>query len=152
MVCDGCGTDFSGDVELFPKLVITRDERVARELADKEGDGKEEMLCITCWLKALQLCEKDALGMLLLGLMRKNRALEEELIRHQNKGAMNEIIEKMKEKQWVPKTTPIWKTSPPITYGDTLPPQPNQVWCSSKAWAQAASNISSQMSAGRENV
>jgi len=143
MICDGCGTDFSDDVELFPKFVITKDERMARKLAEKQGDGKEEMLCITCWLQALQLCEKDALGMLLLGMLRKQRALETELLRQQNSGSPfgGITIEKLRKKNtWAPNATPIWKHDPTI-YTAPSPQQPfdtTQVWCNSQSWMQAA--------------
>jgi len=42
-VCSCCQNEFTDDVELFPKLIVTRDERVARELMD---DKDEVLLCM----------------------------------------------------------------------------------------------------------
>lgn len=140
MICDGCGTDFTDDVELFPKLLITKDERMARKLAEKRGDGKEEMLCITCWLQALQMCEKDALGMLLLGMLRRQRGLENEISRLKNKSAINDIIEKSKQNQWSPVTapSPVWYHDQTIyTAPHSDPADVSQVWCMSKEWSKS---------------
>lgn len=133
MLCDGCGTDFSSDVELYPKLVVTRDERLARKLADKTGDGKEEMLCMSCWMKAIHLCDIETLGMLMLGLLRKNRALENDPLRHQHQ--TDGIVKKVDVKKWYPQPAPIWHTPTPVTPEF---PIKTDVWCSSNTWIQAA--------------
>jgi hypothetical protein len=106
--CDGCGTEFADDVELFPRLVFTREVQVARKLAERKG---EEMLCLNCFLASIEDMEKKHLAMALLGLLRKIRSLEK------NSGfdgyrKLQEVIEK----------------SAPVNPYPQPQPYPNPIW------------------------
>lgn len=117
--CDGCGTEFDDSVDLFPRLVITKEAQVARKLSEREDE--EDMLCLGCWLDAVDGLEKKQLAMILLGMLRKVNNLESELATRWNR-TRSEIIEKWakmpKSSPTItsPNTGPIW-VSPP-SYDD----------------------------------
>lgn len=122
--CDGCGTEFDDSVELYPRLVMTSEAQVARRLAEKEED-EEEMLCLGCWLEAVDDLDKKQLAMLLLGMLKKINSLEERIPGSYTGGEgfnfPSGVIEKLREEQrrrekdeykWGPYPTthpnPIW--------------------------------------------
>lgn len=107
-VCDGCGTEFTDDVELFPRLVFTKEVQVARKLAEKKG---EEMLCLDCFLASVEDLEKKHLAMALLGLLRKIRSLE----RDDSYGGFKKFKEMIEK-------------SPPANPYPPAPPYQNPIW------------------------
>jgi len=115
--CDGCGTEFDDSVSLFPRLVISKEVQVARRLAEREEE--EDMLCLGCWLEAVDHLDKKQLAMLLLGMLRKIDGLQEELAKRFTFPQSPGIIEK-DESPWapqphpytIPNTSPIWIKPP----------------------------------------
>jgi len=115
--CDGCSTEFDDTVQLYPRLVFTKEIRMARRLAAKEG---EEQLCLGCWLESAENCDQRQLAMLILGMLGKISSLETRLqqaLLGQHSRDLADI-----EKEWTPipfvpylsdKTDPcpVWVTS-----------------------------------------
>lgn len=102
--CAGCGTEFDESVELFPRLVISKEVQVARRLAEREDE--EDMLCLGCWLDAVNGLDKRQLAMLLLGMLKKINGLEEELENRWYRTQPPDLIEKMKKRYPAPNTQP----------------------------------------------
>lgn len=69
-VCSVCGAAF--DCQLFPKLVVTRSERVAGQLAEDEAKSE---LCLKCWLDDVKKLDKLDLAMIIMGMLGKIREL-----------------------------------------------------------------------------
>lgn len=106
-VCSGCGVEFDESVDLYPRLVITQEVKVARKLAEKEDE--EDMLCLGCWLDAADDLDKRQMATLLLGMLRKINRLEEELSKRWKYPSSDGVIEKIRE--WTPPQppqNPIW--------------------------------------------
>jgi len=119
--CNGCGTEFDDSVELFPRLVISKEVQVARRLAEREEE--EDMLCLGCWLEAVDHLDKKQLAMLLLGMLKKIDGLQEELAKRWSFPGGSDIVEKE------PQTYP-WGTHPnsgPIWVSDSVNP-PSEPW------------------------
>ena len=144
--CDGCGTEFDDSVELFPRLIMTKEDQVARKLAEREDE--EELLCLGCWLEAIDNLEKKQLAMLLLGMLRKINYLEERLSRaYTYPGESEGLLEKMKRYNppsrpytTSPNTGPIWVSPPdPQKYsvGDFPKQYPKTVCMSSGGFSNA---------------
>jgi len=76
--CDGCGMDFDDSIQLYPRLIMSKEAKVARELAEKEGD---EELCMACWLEAAESLDPRQLAMLIIILMNKlNQLIDKQMI------------------------------------------------------------------------
>ena len=99
-VCEVCQNEFPEGTELFPKLIVTRDERVARELMD---DKRDVRLCLKCWFEDVKKIPSEDLAMATLALLKKVRSME---------GASKswtDVIEKMKQPQpTMPWVQPTW--------------------------------------------
>jgi hypothetical protein len=73
--CDGCGREFDDIVQLYPRLIVTKEAQVAKKLAESNG---KDMLCLQCWLQTIDSVEPKDLAMLLLSLLDKlNRVVRE---------------------------------------------------------------------------
>jgi hypothetical protein len=73
--CDGCGREFDDVVQLYPRLIITKEAQVAKKLAESNG---KDMLCLQCWLQTAEAVDPKDLAMILLSLFDKlNRAVKE---------------------------------------------------------------------------
>lgn len=92
--CDGCGVEFDESVALYPRLVVTQEVQVARRLAEKE---EEEMLCLGCWLDAVDGLEKRQLAMLLLAMLQKIDTLQNARLPGWNEG----VVEKSPRSSYV---------------------------------------------------
>jgi hypothetical protein len=116
--CDGCGTEFDDSVDLFPRLIVSKEVQVARRLAEKEDE--EDMLCLECWLEAIEHVNKKQLAMLLLGMLRKIEGLQDQIARKWSLPRSPEIVEKEAPyvKPWVtaPNSNPIWISDPDEYY------------------------------------
>jgi len=131
MICADCETTFDDSVELYPRLVVSKNEAIARKLAEK-AQGTGELLCLKCWMESLKLVDIESLGVVIMGLMKKIKLMETELTSRRN----DDVIEKIKQgipNKWVPpqpyKVT--WvspNTDENHTFGD-----PNTVYCTSSA-------------------
>lgn len=99
-MCDGCGTEFDDSVELFPRLIVNKEAQVARKLAEKKGN---DMLCLPCWLEAVDAVDPKQLAMLLLGMLKKNTSLEERLFETLGRvsvaDAMSGVLEKARQRK-----------------------------------------------------
>jgi hypothetical protein len=73
--CDGCGKEFDDSIELFPRLIVSKEAQIARKLAERGG---KDMLCLPCWLESMQSVDNKDLASLLLMLLRRNQELERE--------------------------------------------------------------------------
>ena len=116
-ICDGCGTSFDESVELYPRLVITKEAQVARKLAEKEN---EEMLCLGCWLEATDGLDKKQLAMLLLAMLGKINTLEKALQDRDKKSYpdFSDIVEKSRKSSPTQPSNP-WVSpvsNPPFIY------------------------------------
>jgi len=134
--CSGCGVEFDDSVELFPRLVITKEVQVARRLAEKDDEG--DMLCLGCWLDAVDGLDKRQLAMLLLGMLKKINGLEEELANRWSRSQPYDLIEKMRKWAPPPQTNPyhgpIWVAPNTEPYarpyvGDPPYPQSPTITC-----------------------
>lgn len=126
--CAGCAKEFDDAIELYPRLIFTKEARMARRLAAREG---EELLCLGCWLEAIEHCDNKDLAMLVLGMLRKVSALETTL--EQIRSEKSSILEKYR---WEP-THILTSTPPQIVWtsdhsGD-LPPNMRGPYCVSHA-------------------
>jgi len=89
-MCDSCRLEFDDSVDLYPRLVVSKEAQVARKLAEEE-DGED--LCLTCWLEAAQQLEPKQLATLLFNMLQKVQALQAA-----NKPEWSDILEKMRER------------------------------------------------------
>ena len=123
-VCETCQNEFPEGTELFPKLIVTRDERVARELMD---DKAEVLLCMKCWFADVKRIPSEDLAMAMLALLKKVRSLESSSSKN-----WTDVIEKMKQPQPWQQPTWVGPYSPPgVVYPGphTVPNTgPGDVW------------------------
>jgi hypothetical protein len=74
--CSGCSREFDDAIPLYPRLILTKEAQVARKLAESVGD---DILCLTCWLEAINAVDSKDLALLLLGMLDKINALNREV-------------------------------------------------------------------------
>ena len=108
--CAGCAKEFDDAIELYPRLIFTKEARMARRLAAREG---EEFLCLGCWLEAIEHCDNKDLAMLILGMLRKVSLLETNL--EQLRSSKESILEKYRP-PWSPSNPGIVTTSPYVVW------------------------------------
>lgn len=130
--CDGCGSDFDDSVELFPRLIVSKEAKVAKKLAEEEG---EEMLCLPCWLDAAEGLDQRQLATLLLGMLQKVAKLQQQL--HESQNIFPNLpyggIEKTR-----PYELPWTTTTKPVVYGPYVgdsPHNPPSTICTSSTKA-----------------
>lgn len=79
-ICADCRGEFSEDVLMYPRLMVSKETRTARRLQGKEEteNNEPELLCLSCFINAVEKLPPEQVSAVVVSLMQKIAMLEQQ--------------------------------------------------------------------------